>query len=87
MLGGRLLCCYLQFVIAPGLLLALLRIVNSPFGRGLQAILENEFEAAVTGYRVVAYRNTSSILSARFATVVGTMLALRLRYNGSDTSL
>ena len=68
-------------------MLALLRIVNSPFGRVLQAIRENEFRAEAIGYRVVVYRTTSSILSALFACLAGAMLALWLRYNGPDTSL
>ena len=87
MLDGRLLCYYLLFTAAVGLLLALLRIVNSPFGRVLQAIRENEFRAEAIGYRVVVYRTTSSILSALFACCAGAMLALWLRYNGPDTSL
>jgi branched-chain amino acid transport system permease protein len=84
---GRLLTYYLLFFTALGLLLALLRIVNSPFGRVLQAIRENEFRAEAIGYRVVVYRTTSSVLSALFATLAGAMLALWLRYNGPDTSL
>ena len=86
-LDGRLLCYYLLFVLALALLLLLLRIVNSPFGRVLQAIRENEFRAEAIGYRVVVYRTISSILSALFACVAGAMLALWLRYNGPDTSL
>ena len=86
-LDGRLLCYYLLFVSALGLLLALLRIVNSPFGRVLQAIRENEFRAEAIGYPVVVYRTLSSILSALFACLAGVMLALWLRYNGPDTSL
>jgi branched-chain amino acid transport system permease protein len=73
MLDGRLLCYYLLFVTALVLLLALLRIVNSPFGRVLQAIRENEFRAEAIGYRVVVYRTTSSILSALFACMAGTI--------------
>ena len=84
---GRLLTFYLLFFIALGLLLTLLRIVNSPFGRVLQAIRENEFRAEAIGYRVVVYRTISSILSALFACLAGVMLALWLRYNGPDTSL
>lgn len=86
-LDGRLLAYYLLFVTALASLLAMLRIVNSPFGRVLQAIRENEFRAEAIGYRVVLYRTTSSILSALFATLAGAMLALWLRYNGPDTSL
>lgn len=84
---GRLLTYYVLFFTAVVLLLALLRIVNSPFGRVLQAIRENEFRAEAIGYRVVVYRTTSSVLSALFATMAGAMLALWLRYNGPDTSL
>ncbi len=86
-LDGRLVCYYLLFVVALLLLLALLRIVNSPFGRVLQAIRENEFRAEAIGYRVVVYRTISSVLSALFATLAGVMLALWLRYNGPDTSM
>ncbi|MGI9134096.1 MAG: branched-chain amino acid ABC transporter permease, partial [Rhodoferax sp.] len=86
-LDGRLLCFYLLFVLAAVLFLALLRIVNSPFGRVLQAIRENEFRAEAIGYRVVVYRTISAMLSALFATLAGAMLALWLRYNGPDTSL
>jgi len=86
-LDGRLLCYYLLFVAAVALVLALLRIVNSPFGRVLQAIRENEFRAEAIGYRVVVYRTTAAVLSALFATLAGAMLAVWLRYNGPDTSL
>ena len=86
-LDGRLICYYLLFVVGLVLFLAMLRIVNSPFGRVLQAIRENEFRAEAIGYRVVVYRTVSSILSALFATLAGAMLAVWLRYNGPDTSL
>src|SRR4051812_34358585 len=86
-LDGRLLCYYLLFVTTVVLVLALLRIVNSPFGRVLQAIRENEFRAEAIGYRVVVYRTIASVLSALFATLAGAMLAIWLRYNGPDTTL
>ncbi|MFG5775570.1 branched-chain amino acid ABC transporter permease [Comamonas sp. J-3] len=87
LIDGRIITYYLLFVMALVLVLALLRIVNSPFGRVLQAIRENEFRAEAIGYRVVVYRTISSVLSALFATLAGAMLALWLRYNGPDTSL
>ena len=86
-LDGRLLTYYGLFVLTVVLMLALLRVVNSPFGRVLQAIRENEFRAEAIGYRVVVYRTTSAVLSALFATLAGAMPAIWLRYNGPDTSL
>ncbi|MBE7940064.1 MULTISPECIES: branched-chain amino acid ABC transporter permease [Ramlibacter] len=86
-IDGRLLCYWLLFALGVVLVLAMLRIVNSPFGRVLQAIRENEFRAEAIGYRVVWFRTLSSILSALFATLAGAMLAVWLRYNGPDTSL
>jgi branched-chain amino acid transport system permease protein len=69
------------------LFLLLLRIVNSPFGRVLQAIRENDFRAEAIGYRTVVYRTLSNVLSAVFATLAGVLLALWLRYTGPDTTL
>ena len=86
-IDGKIILYYLLFAVATALVLALLRIVNSPFGRVLQAIRENEFRAEAIGYRVVVYRTLTSVLSALFATLAGCMLALWLRYNGPDTSL
>ena len=65
----------------------MLRVVNSPFGRVLQAIRETDFRAEAIGYRTVVYRTIASVLSALFATLAGCLLALWLRYNGPDTTL
>jgi branched-chain amino acid transport system permease protein len=86
-IDGRLLSYYLLFIVTLLLVLTLLRIVNSPFGRVLQAIRENDFRAEAIGYRTVVYRTLSNVLSALFATLAGCLLALWLRYNGPDTSL
>ena len=85
--NGRLLSYYLIVLVVLAMFLVLLRIVNSPFGRVLQAIRENEFRAEAIGYRVVAYRVAASVISALAATVAGALLALWLRYNGPDTTL
>ena len=87
MIDGRLTCYYLLCLCTALSVLALLRLVNSPFGRVLQAIRDNEFRAEALGYRVVTYRTLSSVLSALFATLAGVMLALWLRYSGPETSL
>ncbi len=84
---GRFVAYYLLFFVALALVLGLLRIVNSPFGRVLQAIRENEFRAEAIGYRTVVYRTLASVVSSLFATAAGVLLALWLRYNGPDTTL
>ena len=86
-IDGRFLTYYLLFFAATALVLVMLRIVNSPFGRVLQAIRENDFRAEAIGYRTVVYRTLASVLSALFATLAGCLLALWLRYNGPDTTL
>ena len=86
-LDGKLISYYLLFAVTVALFLVMLRIVNSPFGRVLQAIRENDFRAEALGYRTVVYRTFSNVLSAGFATLAGALLALWLRYNGPDTSL
>ena len=86
-IDGRFVSYYLLFALAAMLVLVMLRIVNSPFGRVLQAIRENDFRAEAIGYRTVVYRTLSNVLSALFATLAGCLLALWLRYNGPDTTL
>ncbi len=86
-LNGKLFSYYLVLAGAAVLFLLLLRVVNSPFGRVLQAIRENDFRAEAIGYRTVVYRTVSTVLSAAFATLAGVLMALWVRYNGPDTSL
>ncbi|MBL8326412.1 MAG: branched-chain amino acid ABC transporter permease [Rubrivivax sp.] len=86
-IDGKLLTYYLLFFAVAALFLVLLRIVNSPFGRVLQAIRENDFRAEALGYRTVVYRTLSNVISALFATLAGALLALWLRYVGPDTTL
>jgi branched-chain amino acid transport system permease protein len=87
LLDGKVFSYYLLFVVVALLFLLLLRIVNSPFGRVLQAIRENDFRAEAIGYRTVVYRTLSNVLSALFATGAGVLLAIWLRYTGPDTTL
>jgi branched-chain amino acid transport system permease protein len=84
---GRLVTYYLVFFGCALLFLFLLRLVNSPFGRVLQAIRENEFRAEALGYRTVVYRIWANVLAAVAAALAGALMALWLRYVGPKTSL
>ncbi|TYO91299.1 branched-chain amino acid ABC transporter permease [Oceanicella actignis] len=86
-LTGKVLNYYLVFFGALILFLALLRVVNSPFGRVLQAIRENEFRAEAIGCRVVWHRTAATVISAVSAALAGSLYAIWLRYVGPDTVL
>ncbi len=84
---GRVITYYVVFVGALVLFLAALRIVNSPFGRVLQAIRENDFRTEALGYRTVYYRTAANCLAAAMAVLAGALNALWLRYTGPDVTL
>jgi branched-chain amino acid transport system permease protein len=86
-LHNRIVAYYAVLAIALALFLLLLRIVNSPFGRVLLSIRENEFRSEALGYRTVAYRTVANCLAALLATAAGVLYALWLRYTGPDTTL
>ena len=87
LLRGRLAAYYVVLGVSALLFLALLRVVNSPFGRVLLSIRENEFRSEAIGYRLVTYRTAANCLAALGATVAGVLYALWLRYTGPDTTL
>ena len=66
LIDGKTLTYWLIFAVVVVLFLVLLRIVNSPFGRVLQAIRENDFRAEALGFRTVTYRTVSTVLAALF---------------------
>ena len=86
-LNGKLLAYYLVFGTSLVLFLLMLRIVNSPFGRTLLAVRENDFRAEAIGYPVVRYRTAATCLSAAIAALAGALYALWLRYVGPETVL
>jgi branched-chain amino acid transport system permease protein len=87
LLRERLVAYYVVFGVALMCFLALLRVVNSPFGRVLLSIRENEFRSEALGYRIVTYRTVANCLAALGATVAGILYAIWLRYTGPDTTL
>ncbi|WP_372015160.1 branched-chain amino acid ABC transporter permease [Tistrella mobilis] len=86
-INGRIIAYYMVFLVSLLLFLFMLRVVNSPFGRVLQAIRENDFRAEALGNRVVIYRTAASCLVAALAALAGVLNALWLRYTGPDATL
>jgi branched-chain amino acid transport system permease protein len=86
-IDGKLLSYYLTFFAALALFALMLRIVNSPFGRVLKAVRENDFRAEALGYRTVTYRVAANCLAAAFAAAAGVLMAMWLHYTGPETTL
>jgi len=87
LLQPRLAAYYLVFAASLALFLVLLRVVNSPFGRVLLSIRENDFRAEALGYRTVVYRTAANCIGALGATAAGLLYAVWLRYTGPGATL
>lgn len=85
--NGKLITYYLIVAAALALFLLMLRVVNSRFGRVLEAIRENEFRAEAIGYRTLLYRLAINTLAALIATAAGMLMAMWLRYVGPQTTV
>lgn len=86
-INGRVLTYYLIFGVSAVLFLLMLRVVNSRFGRVLEAIRENDFRAEAIGYRTLYYRIAINSLAAALAACAGILMALWLRYVGPQTTV
>lgn len=75
--GGeyRIYAYYLIFLVALALLLIMLRLVSSPFGKVLLAVRENEFRCGAIGFRAGWYKAIAIILAAVIASIAGVLYA------------
>jgi branched-chain amino acid transport system permease protein len=69
---------YFAYVLVGLAVVALRRILDSPFGAVLQAIRENSSRAVACGYDVNRVKHLSFVFSACFAGLAGSLDALRL---------
>src|SRR5947209_14266003 len=86
-INGRVLTYYIVLTGSVLLFLLMLRVVNSRFGRVLEAIRENVFRAEAIGYRTLYYLLAINALSAVIATAAGVLMAMWLRYVGPQATL
>lgn len=86
-INGRLVTYYLILLSVAILFLVMLRVVNSPFGRVIQALRENQFRAEAVGYRVMHYRTAANCIAAVMATCAGALMALWTHHVGPQTTV
>ena len=67
---------YFALVVFALALVALWRLVNSPFGRVLRAIKQNEMRAAFVGHNVWLYKWLAFMISASVAGLAGALFAM-----------
>lgn len=86
-INGRVITYYLILLTMIALFFVMLRIVNSPFGRVMQALRENQFRAEAIGFRVTFYRTLANCIAAAVATCAGALMALWLHHVGPQTTV
>jgi branched-chain amino acid transport system permease protein len=64
--------------------LTLRRITQSPFGRVLQAIRENEVRTRAIGYHIERYKMVAVLLSGLFAGLAGVLYAIQNKFAAPD---
>ncbi len=84
-LNSELLFYYFVFSIFALSVLVAFRIVNSPFGRVLQSLRENEDRAKSIGYNTDNFKVISFMTSAFFSSLAGGLYAVHLNFVPLDT--
>jgi branched-chain amino acid transport system permease protein len=84
---GRLITYYALLAGCVGLFLVMRRFVDSPLGRTLQAIRDNELRAEALGYRTFVFQIISSSFASVVATVLGGAYAMWVRYVNPESTL
>ena len=84
-LNSELLFYYFIFSIFALSVLVAFRIVNSPFGRVLQSLRENEDRAKSIGYNTDNFKVISFVTSAFFSSLAGGLYAVHLNFVPLDT--
>lgn len=84
---GRSVTYYAVLVVCLALFLAMSRFVQSPLGRTLQAVRDNEQRAEALGYRPFAFQLIASCFGSVVATVVGGCYAMWVGYVNPESAL
>lgn len=78
---------YIALLFLISMYLVLKRFIDSPVGRTLQAIRDNEGRAASLGYAVLNYKLLSNILAGVVAGLAGMVYAISIRFVSPDSVL
>lgn len=78
--NGRLMTYYLILAVSVLLFAGMLRFVNSPVGRVLRSIRDNQPRCTALGYKTLHYQVFSTVFSSTIAALSGILFAMWLRF-------
>ncbi len=84
---GRIVTYYTVLLVCLGLFLAMLRFIDSPLGRVLQAIRDNEPRAEAIGYKTFIYKTASICLGCLASTILGGLYVMWVGYANPESVL
>lgn len=84
---GRIVSYYLILFACLILFVLMLRFVNSPLGRVLQSVRDNENRSIALGYRTYHFQVAASTFASCVAAVTGACFAVWVRYVSPESSL
>lgn len=84
---GKMVTYYFIFLSCLGLFLGMLRLTQSPLGRVLQAIRDNQQRAEALGYKTFTFQAVSITFGCVVASLVGCLYATWVRYVNPESSL
>jgi branched-chain amino acid transport system permease protein len=84
---GRIVTYYAIFLVCLALFLAMIRFIDSPLGRVLQAIRDNEPRAEAIGYRTFIFKTVSICFGCLAAAVLGGLYVMWVRYANPESVL
>ncbi len=79
-IGNEIVLYYVILAVLVASVLFLSRVVNSPFGKALEALRENPARARSIGYDIGWYRLAAFVISAVFSGLAGGLYALLLNF-------
>jgi branched-chain amino acid transport system permease protein len=86
-LTGRIVTYYTVLLVCLGLFLLMARFIQSPLGRVLQAIRDNEPRAEAIGYKTFIFKSVSICFGCLVSTILGGLYAMWVGYANPESVL
>lgn len=86
-IDGKLITYYFILLVCLGLFLLMFQFINSPLGRVLQAIRDNQQRAEALGYKTFIFQTISICFGCVIAAIVGGLYAMWVEYVNPESAL